>query len=178
MGDDDEGRCHPLYGAQALREVLRVQGGETLIEDDGVRTLKEGASDVDTAALPMGEPPPGFTDGLEDSTRHPLEERPQTELDADRFGSGEGLRSGGPFMSQEQVKGQGAGENVILVKLRSYRDPLPPGLGSPAIGIDSMEQKKTLLGRPETAKQCDHNSGVRAGISHRATSRAVGVRDP
>src|SRR6516164_7809728 len=65
MGDDQQGRGALQRTAQGQAQGRGVEGGKALVEDDDVGALQQGARQVETALLAVGEPPAGVADHLQ-----------------------------------------------------------------------------------------------------------------
>ena len=109
MGDHEEGGSPSERTVQGALEVLRVEGGKALVENDDVGVLQESPRHIETAALAMREPPSRLPDHLPQPSRHLVEQVAETEFTADGFRLLNVCRLGRPVATQQQVEGERAG---------------------------------------------------------------------
>jgi hypothetical protein len=84
---NDHQRWRPFQNAlQRTAQGVGIERGEALVENDHGGALQQGASNIKTAALSMRKLPAGFSDHLQESGRHGVEQVSQAEFAADFFG--------------------------------------------------------------------------------------------
>jgi hypothetical protein len=130
MGNHKEGRSPGEHTMQGALEVLRIEGGKALVENDHVGVLQERPGHVETAALAVRELPSCLPDHLPQPGRHLVEQVTETELTAHGFRLLNVCGLGRPAATHQQVEGERAGQDVVFMELRSGHDALPPTVGS------------------------------------------------
>ena len=73
MRDDEQTRSPPQNTFEALLQSLRVERCKALVQNQKLRSLKNGAGDEHSASLPMRELPACIADHLRQSRRHSLQ---------------------------------------------------------------------------------------------------------
>ena len=127
MGDDEQRRGPVEDAAQRPAEVLGIERGEALVEDDEVSALQQRPGDVQTALLTVRELPAGLANHLQEARRHVVEQVAKTDCAAEGFRLLKIAGQWRPAAAHQQVKGEGPGEDMILVELgRGHHPPPPP----------------------------------------------------
>ena len=132
---------------------LWIQRSKTLIQDEDSGILQQCAGDVEATALAMRQLPAGLADYLPQPGRHAVEQVAEAEFAADSFCL---LHVGGlgwPAAAQQQVKGERAGQDVVVMELRSGYNALPPAVGSQGLQVQSSAQEQTGLGKTQTGEE-------------------------
>src|SRR5262249_17530101 len=125
MGDDQQGWGVLQHALQRLVQGLGVEGSEALVEDETVGTVEQGAGNIEPAALALRELPAGLTHHLQQTGWHAVEEGPEAKGAAQGLGLRQVLGAGRPAAAQEQVEGDGAAKDVVIVEL-GRSDYAPP----------------------------------------------------
>lgn len=90
----------------------------------------------------MRELPAGLAHHLHQSCRHAIEHFGETKLAADCFRFSHMFCRSRPESTHEDVKGKCLRKNMVFVKLRGRRDPLPPAAHAKRLPVQPIQQQQ------------------------------------
>ncbi len=128
-------------------EVLRIEGGEALIEGHEIRPLEQRPGDVEATALAVAELPARLPHRLLQPRRHAVEERAEAESPTYPVRVLQVALARRPATAHEDVERERPDEDVVVVELRDD-DHAPPPAGPPdGLEVETREEKKAGVRR-------------------------------
>src|ERR1700761_7845402 len=175
---DDHERLGAGEGAfESRAQVFGVEGGEAFVEYDQICALEQGAGDEYAAALAMRELPTAFSHHLQYPARHCVEQITEAKFTAQQLRFFHIGSRGRPTASHQKIKGQGFGEDVIFVELRSGGDPLAPALGAERMPVQTAGQQESGFGLPHATEKRGKGGFATAGRSFEQHAVAFADRE-
>ena len=135
VGDHEQGGGPGKDAAEALTEGLGVKRRKAFVEDDEVGVMQECSGDVETAPLTVRQLPACLADHLQHLSWHPVKQISEAELAANGVSLSHIVQLWRPAPAHQQIEGEGAGEDMVLMELRCSYYPPPPALGPERLSV-------------------------------------------
>ena len=130
---------------QRVPQIFWIEGRKALIKNNEIGLLQQRPGDVETAPLTVRKLPACLADHLQHLSWHPVEQISEAELAANGVSLSHIVRLWRPAPAHQQIEGEGAGEDMVLMELRRSYYPPPPALGPERLSVQTPEEQKAGL---------------------------------